>query len=1000
MKVAKTRPFILLLVIVMLALSLITGNLSAQDDPVVPDVAFEIEGNTALDHGGDYDWETTSSPPANFVQDPNSSATTDPSTFRPNSSFDRPEKWSIVSSRVGPGQNELTRILAWAIAPGDLGNDRPEDFWLILGMERTKKEGTFALDFEFNQVAWDGASGGPTRTPGDLAVGFELKGNPADRQKDLQVLIIQYSPGDQPFLCAVTPGVANTPDLIEVGEEPCPPYGDSGWFYRFLADGALMADSGLGQATMNEDPFPVSEPWLSTDASGEPRSEIGPFQFAEAAINLTALGIEASCSTFSTVHAKSRSSLAVQSDLKDLAGPVPLAIICRLDGHKFLDIDGSGVWDQPDEPPLEGWQIQLSDGSVTHTNADGYYAFESLKDGTYTIHEVCPEGWVQTLPGFTDFDMCGSEIHTAELNLDHREINNLDFGNGQPVLNLTCSSPSDVFIGDDIEYEIKVANTGNVILQDVLVKDEILGLNEAVDLAPGESRTFYGKHSTRGSNGSGPFRVYLPLVKRGGASPSVASEPWSDTIVDAVTATSIYASAMVEASDSCVTQLHELVVNKEVQTSLERIYHWTIDKALADPRPYTLFPGDFAEIKYAVAVDLDDPPFLDSGWGLAGTITVDNPAPMDAHLTSVTDLMSHDIVLPVNCPSMTVPASGSLTCVYGPVQLPDGSVRTNTATATMLNNDGGTTSFHDAASVDFGQASVEEIDEETQISDTFRDLPPDFLGTVRYDEVPVTFNYTRTIPAERCGCYPIDNRATLTTIDTGWIATDTASIELCEVCSMSVGYEDLPRESGNDWDYNDLVIDVKPFLTVSTEHDLLAMSFTITQELEAGPTAQMTGYNHELYLRPDETRLDCDGRYTLTRTVDGVGTTFDGDYTRGDDFIIISDTRQPPDRVELRIDFDLSSPGTCQFDFSDFDPDSQFHGQGLFFDPWLRVQYTQEKISTRTADGLCECRIVVVPEDWQWPAEGQPIWELYPKVKEPLLPELGPIFAPRWWDSP
>jgi len=169
MKKRNVYLLIVLLVVAPLVLTFLAAQLSAQDDVVVPDVGFEIEGNIALDHGGDYDWEAVGFPPAVLIQDPNSKATTDPTTFRPNSKFDRPETWSILPSQVGPGQNELTNVMAWGIARGDLGDGRPGDFWLVLGMERTKQNGTFALDFEFNQVPWDGSSGGPTRTPGDLA---------------------------------------------------------------------------------------------------------------------------------------------------------------------------------------------------------------------------------------------------------------------------------------------------------------------------------------------------------------------------------------------------------------------------------------------------------------------------------------------------------------------------------------------------------------------------------------------------------------------------------------------------------------------------------------------------------------------------------------------------------------------------------------------------------------------------------------------------------------
>jgi hypothetical protein len=161
MRVRERHPLVVLPVFLALVLALLAIPLSAQNQAVVPDIGFEIEGNIAFDQQGDYDWETVERPPGILIQDPNSKAETDLSTFRPNSKFDSPENWSIVPSQVGPSQNELTNILSWAILPGELGDDRPDDFWLVLGMERTKQEGTFDLDFEFNQVYWDGSSGGP-----------------------------------------------------------------------------------------------------------------------------------------------------------------------------------------------------------------------------------------------------------------------------------------------------------------------------------------------------------------------------------------------------------------------------------------------------------------------------------------------------------------------------------------------------------------------------------------------------------------------------------------------------------------------------------------------------------------------------------------------------------------------------------------------------------------------------------------------------------------------
>lgn len=73
-------------------------------------------------------------------------------------------------------------------------------------------------------------------------------------------------------------------------------------------------------------------------------------------------------------------------------------IIC---GFKFNDLNGNGIWEQPAEPPLAGWTIQLSSGdafTTTVTNPDGLYCFHDLPDGDYIVEEVQQPGWVQTFP--------------------------------------------------------------------------------------------------------------------------------------------------------------------------------------------------------------------------------------------------------------------------------------------------------------------------------------------------------------------------------------------------------------------------------------------------------------------------------------------------------------------------------------------------------------------------------------------------------------------------
>ncbi|MDH5505113.1 MAG: carboxypeptidase regulatory-like domain-containing protein, partial [Acidimicrobiia bacterium] len=475
----------------------------------ISDTKFEIEGNLKIDAAGNRDWGlganaagsaiTGTSPnwdggPGILIRDTHSKVVSDPTIFSPSGKFGEPDKWTI-SSGQNPGQNELTNIYVWAISPGDVTNDlgNPNtDAWLKLGMERVKKEGTFDLDFELNQVPWDGTSGTLVRTPGDIVAAFELKGNPSDPQKDLQVVLLVYDPsrtynaGASNSSCDTTFGPGGKIVAVASGSGSCPDYGTTGFVYRYRGEAAALG--AFGDATMNAAAIQKGA-WGHLDPQGNEAADIGPFQFAEAALNLTNLGLDPGCPGFGSVHAKSRSSLEPTADLKDLSGPAPLPVECFIEGTKYLDVNGNGTRDAG-EPPLENWEIQLS-GKATataFTDANGKYKFDGLANGTYTVTAVCPTAdpaWVQTQPGANTGDPCGAETYTFNINLANKsEI--ADFGNGAPDLTLSKSCTSVVRVGGTITYGFTVTNSGNVNLENILLSDlDIPYASPIGALAPG-----------------------------------------------------------------------------------------------------------------------------------------------------------------------------------------------------------------------------------------------------------------------------------------------------------------------------------------------------------------------------------------------------------------------------------------------------------------------------------------------------------------------------------
>jgi hypothetical protein len=416
----KVTKILTIMTASILLLSLFVSSAVAQEY-----AGFEIDGNTASD--GAADWETVISGgapdwdagPGILIKDGNSgpkSTLPEENIFAKGGKFGDPAGW-IIEPGNSPAQNDLTNVEVYATKDSSSG-----DSWLFMGMERIKKQGTFDLDFEYNKIPWDGTSGTLQRSVGDLVVGFELSGNPTGPD-DLEVLIAIYEPDN--LDCTGYSAV----------------YG-AGFCEVFR--GAAGSLGSYGAATMNEVSFPAP-PWGSVDSAGNPVTDIQPFFFAEAAINLSELGIELGCPGFGSVHAKSRSSLEVTADLKDLAGPRAFTVSCYIDGYKFHDLNADGAWqlgadgepntgDLGEEPTLSGWTINLYKSAVlvdsTTTDTDGYFRFDGLSDGNYTIQEVCPTGWNQSYPSPNPATTCGNNTHTFAIDINNPNFSG-NFGNYQ-----------------------------------------------------------------------------------------------------------------------------------------------------------------------------------------------------------------------------------------------------------------------------------------------------------------------------------------------------------------------------------------------------------------------------------------------------------------------------------------------------------------------------------------------------------------------------------------
>jgi len=258
-----------------------------------------------------------------------------------------------------------------------------------------------------------------------------------------------------------------------------------------------------------------------------------------------------------------------------------------------------------------------------------------------------------------------------------------------------------------------------------------------------------------------------------------------------------------QSDDASVTvNCYALTVDKDADTALNRTWTWTIEKS-ADQTDLLLSEGQLFQVNYQVTVDASS---TDSDHAVSGNISVHNPAPIDATLNSVADVVSPNIAADVECGvtfPYTLAADDTLNCTYS-ADLPDDADRTNTATATLQNYDydsagvgtpSGTSDFTGSANVDFSGATVTEVDECVDVNDT----NVGFLGTVCAADAPKTFEYSLWFGAHpdadvvlECGENTHTNIASFETNDTGTTDEDdetvNAVVECAVGCTLTQGY--------------------------------------------------------------------------------------------------------------------------------------------------------------------------------------------------------------------
>ena len=242
-------------------------------------------------------------------------------------------------------------------------------------------------------------------------------------------------------------------------------------------------------------------------------------------------------------------------------------------------------------------------------------------------------------------------------------------------------------------------------------------------------------------------------------------------------------------SASVLVNCYALGVTKTATGTFGRNWTWDIQKTADRTDIGPIQVGQPATVTYTITATGS---FTDGGYAVSGTIAVTNPAPIAATINSVTDVISGGVgSVPVNCGvsfPYSLAASGTLNCTYSSA-LPDGSARTNTATATLQNTPSGTTNFSSSAvNITFPSTPTTEVDEcVTVIDDNATPNDPNddrnfgtFCATT--GARTATFTYSRTFQFAECGPYTYTNTARLTTNDSGTTDSDTHTVNINVTC--------------------------------------------------------------------------------------------------------------------------------------------------------------------------------------------------------------------------
>lgn len=328
----------------------------------------------------------------------------------------------------------------------------------------------------------------------------------------------------------------------------------------------------------------------------------------------------------------------------------------------------------------QGVVLGRSSSAVVTVGSDGRFVscyqlsaiLQKASNPSQSGYDTNPAGaeykvWVSSGPDFID-----SESKTDNFRVDN------------PHISIQKICTPDAFVNDNFTSTITVTNTGSCPLTNVVVTDSEGGsLSLPADwldtLAFGASYTWTVPMS---SSNAGPYNS------------SVTASGYDD-----------FFTYTADDFANCSTNVWSLLVTKTADTSYTRDWHWTLTKSANSTDAVTIGHGASATIGFTITAT---PNAVDSAWKVSGLVTVHNPSPLSATVTSLSDTLSDSTPVSLNCGGSapyTIAGGGDLVCTYSIGR--SGAINgTNNASATLANNNGGSTTFNGSADYTFGDPTT------------------------------------------------------------------------------------------------------------------------------------------------------------------------------------------------------------------------------------------------------------------------------------------------------